>query len=60
MTLEKVQAKRTLSLEFSKIKYKRVSLFIAGKRIIVTTFGVADGVNKDVVDSEVVAEDLFT
>ena len=25
----------------------------------VTTFGVADGVNKDVVDSEVVAEDLF-
>ena len=26
----------------------------------VTTFGVADGVNKDVVDSEVVAEDLFT
>lgn len=25
----------------------------------VTTFGVADGVNKDVVDSEVTAEDLF-
>ena len=25
----------------------------------VTTFGVADGVNKDVVDSEVLAEDLF-
>ena len=56
-----------------KIKRKKVALFIVGKGIIailektsdglditfVTTFGVADGVNKDVVDSEVVAEDLF-
>ena len=25
----------------------------------VTTFGVADGVNKDIVDSEITAEDLF-
>ena len=64
-----MRAKRTLSPKFLKIKRKKVALFIVGKAsgktsdgldiTFVTTFGVADGVNKDVVDSEVVAEDLF-
>ena len=47
-------------MKFFKIKSKKVALFMVGKEIIaIFTFGVADSVNKDVVDSEVLAEDLF-
>ena len=47
-----VRRRMQLFKEKEKTSYGLVSTFV-------TTFGVADGVNKDVVESEVTAEDLF-
>ena len=47
-----VRRRIQLFKEKEKVSYGLISTFV-------TTFGVADGVNKEVVDSEVTAEDLF-
>lgn len=44
--------RRRIQLSKEKVSYGLISTFV-------TTFEVADGVNKEVVDSEVTAEDLF-
>ena len=47
-----VRRRIQLFKEKEKVSYGLISTFV-------TTFGVADGINKEVVDSEVTAEDLF-
>ncbi|MBQ6156662.1 MAG: AAA family ATPase [Bacteroidales bacterium] len=49
---EDVRKRTQLFREKEKVSYGLFQTFV-------TTFGVADGVNKDIVDSEVTAEDLF-
>ena len=56
----------TIKKSFADDVRRRTQLFKEKERTnyglnntFVTTFGVADGVNKDVVNSEVMAEDLF-
>lgn len=48
-----VRKRMQLFKEKEKVSYGLISTFV-------TTFGVADGVNREVVDSEVTAEDLFS